>query len=581
MGSFQSHDAWAFVANERAFCVLALLASLACSSNGGGGDSPANTGGQATTGGATSSGGVGVDATNGVGGTTSSTSTAGAEATTNGGVGTANVGAGGNGSGASTTGVGGAATSGVATGSGGVGGTGGGGTGDTVIRTESTYTFRHFPIEAADSFVWNGAENAAMQATSTTFDTVVLENGYLKVTLLPDYGGRVLSIVHKPTGRELLYQNPLGTPYLMYEDIFYYDYLVVFGGIFPSFPEPEHGKYWNQPYTLEVVSESAEAITVRMSRQDDLELVEGVPDAYDVGRTDILVEVDVTLRAGRASLDIDTKLTNTRNSAVPQFEYWTVTTLAPGSTPGETAIPLNTRIVAAMDQVHLLESSWSWFGDAEERVADEVFRWNNLSHFENWVDQGTGFANPKYSANYSGLLNEDEHMGVLRVSDNVQTPGLKLWTFGTQSLSIDINDSSEWLRPTIELWHGVTPEFWDRASMTPNEVKQWSDTYFATLGLSEITAASEYGAVQLTHQESGADTVLTAAATLTLPDQTVRAVLRLDGNVISEQEVVVQATAATTVSATLATSELAPGANFEAEFLQGDTSLLTGQVAIP
>src|SRR5690606_10052441 len=193
----------------------------------GGGDSPANTGGQATTGGATSSGGVGVDATNGVGGTTSSTSTAGAAATTNGGVGTANVGAGGNGSGASTTGVGGAATSGVATGSGGVGGTGGGGTGDTVIRTESTYTFRHFPIEAADSFVWNGAENAAMQATSTTFDTVVLENGYLKVTLLPDYGGRVLSIVHKPTGRELLYQNPLGTPYLMYEDIFYYDYLVV------------------------------------------------------------------------------------------------------------------------------------------------------------------------------------------------------------------------------------------------------------------------------------------------------------------------------------------------------------------
>src|SRR5690606_12974958 len=130
----------------------------------------------------------------------------------------------------------------------------------------------------------------------------------------------ILSVVHKPTGRELLYQNPLGTPYLMYEDIFYYDYLVILGGIFPSFPEPEHGRYWNQPYDFEVVSESEDAVTVRMSRQDDRDVVEGVPEVYGVGRTDVLVAVDVTLRAGSTRLELDTKLTNTRNSAVPEFE---------------------------------------------------------------------------------------------------------------------------------------------------------------------------------------------------------------------------------------------------------------------
>lgn len=48
---------------------------------------------------------------------------------------------------------------------------------------------------------------------------MVLENGILKVTLLPSYGGRILSIIHKPSNRELLYQNPLGTPYLMLEGI--------------------------------------------------------------------------------------------------------------------------------------------------------------------------------------------------------------------------------------------------------------------------------------------------------------------------------------------------------------------------
>src|SRR5690606_15424407 len=154
-----------------------------------------------------------------------------------------------------------------------------------------------------------------------------------------------------------------------------------------------------------------------------------------------LVEVDVTLRAGSTRLELDTKLTNTRSSVVPEFEYWTVTTLAPGSTPGETAIPLNTRIMAAMERVPLLVSSWSWFGDAEERVADEVFTWNNLSYFENWVDQGTAFANPEYNANWSGLINYDNDVGVLRVSDNTETPGLKVWTFGRDSVNIDINDS--------------------------------------------------------------------------------------------------------------------------------------------
>lgn len=53
----------------------------------------------------------------------------------------------------------------------------------------------------------------------------------------------------------------------------------------------------------------------------------------------------------------------------------------------------------------------------------------------------------------------------------VKTPGLKLWTFGKQSLTADVNDSTVWLRPTIEMWHGVTPELWSRGTMTANEVR--------------------------------------------------------------------------------------------------------------
>lgn len=463
---------------------------------------------------------------------------------------------------------------------GGGGTAGGAGSADAVTRKTGSYAFRHFPVETNADGVWSGATTPGSQPVETTYDTVILENGYLRVTLLPSYGGRILSIVHKPTNRELLYQNPLGTPYLMKEGIFYYDYLVILGGIFPSFPEPEHGRYWNQPYDFEVVSESAEAITVRMSRKDDRGIVAGIPARYDVGRTDVQVRLDVTLRAGSAALELDTELTNTRDSVVPSFEYWTVTTLAPGSEPGNTAIPLDTRILADMAQVHLLESSWSWFGSAETRVNGEIFEWDELSYFENWADQGTAFANPRYSANWSGLSNYQNDTSILRVSENELTPGLKLWTFGKQSLSIEVDDSTQWLRPAIEMWHGVTPEFWVRGSLAANEVRSWTDHYFATFELREVTAASEYGAMQLSTRAAGAETTLAVAASLTLPGQELEAVLRLDGAVVAEQELVVEAAKANSLSVNVAADRAEAGAVFEAELLQAGNSLLKGELVL-
>ena len=87
--------------------------------------------------------------------------------------------------------------------------------------------------------------------------------------------------------------------------------------------------------------------------------------------------------------------------------------------------------------------------------------------------------------------------------------------------------------------------------------------------------------VLLTRTESGTDVVLSASSTLTIPGQTVKATLRLDGDVIAEQDVVISGTEATTVSATVPSADVSPGAIFEAELFLGDASLLSGQVALP
>ncbi|MFJ5679746.1 DUF5107 domain-containing protein [Streptomyces sp. NPDC093097] len=46
----------------------------------------------------------------------------------------------------------------------------------------------------------------------TAIDALVIENDRLRATVLPGLGGRIHSLHHKPTGRELLYRNPVVQP---------------------------------------------------------------------------------------------------------------------------------------------------------------------------------------------------------------------------------------------------------------------------------------------------------------------------------------------------------------------------------
>lgn len=55
-------------------------------------------------------------------------------------------------------------------------------------------------------------DNYTRQRTPITYDTVVLENDILKATFMPCLGGRLWSLFHKPSQRELLNRNPVFQP---------------------------------------------------------------------------------------------------------------------------------------------------------------------------------------------------------------------------------------------------------------------------------------------------------------------------------------------------------------------------------
>lgn len=55
-------------------------------------------------------------------------------------------------------------------------------------------------------------DNYTRQRIPITYDSVVLENDILKATFMPALGGRLLSLLHKPSNRELLNRNPVFQP---------------------------------------------------------------------------------------------------------------------------------------------------------------------------------------------------------------------------------------------------------------------------------------------------------------------------------------------------------------------------------
>ena len=109
---------------------------------------------------------------------------------------------------------------------------------DRVSLSWSTVTWStvKYATDTENGFVGGSLDKNTI--VDRTFRTHVLENRYLKVTLVPEFGGRIVSIIYKPTGHEQLYRTEVGVPYGIKAGIFYYDWLMVYGGIFRRFRMP-------------------------------------------------------------------------------------------------------------------------------------------------------------------------------------------------------------------------------------------------------------------------------------------------------------------------------------------------------
>jgi hypothetical protein len=389
--------------------------------------------------------------------------------------------------------------------------------------TGSTVTFIH----------WNYALNSdysvqpfgfQRKKVADTYRVKVIENNYLKVTILPDFGGRILSIYYKPTGHEELYINPVGTPYGRGDGSFYYDWLMVYGGIFPTFPEPEHGKMWLRRWQSSVSAYSQDQVSIRMSITDSLNYPSH-PGKFDNGVTGLACEAIVTVYRGRPVVELSLRLSNPRNERVP-YEYWTCTTLAPGSVPGKTGSPDRSKIIAPITRYEAGWSPGNWLGSP-----GSLYDYSRIDTLSKWTDMGIAYA-VNLNGPFWGVINEENKEGIFRIADNSgKTPGMKFWTWGRSTrTSVDpAVNSSDGRRPYVELWAGHSHSFFTDAYMDPNQVKSWNETYYPAVGLEDVTFANANGAAFLSAAIAGDQVDFTARFFSTWPMENFDYVLELTG----------------------------------------------------
>ncbi|MDT8392703.1 MAG: DUF5107 domain-containing protein [Bacteroidales bacterium] len=373
------------------------------------------------------------------------------------------------------------------------------------IKAQTSYrdtliTWAHFEYTLDEN---NGmATYSTNNIVESQYPGLVIENKYIRLVVMPDFGARIISYYYRPSQHEQLYINPVGTPYGIGEGNFYYNWLMVMGGIFPTFPEPEHGKTWFLPWEWELTEVTGESVTLKMEFKDSINYP-GHPGKFNNGITGVICTSSLVLEKSKASFGLTHSIRNTKAESVA-FEYWTCTTLAPGSEPGNTFTPANSEIIAPIEHVYLKDDWWSWMGLAETPaygLGSHVFEYKNLAHYENWVDMGIAYAYPNIEANYYGVINHENEEGIFRVADNsATTKGMKFWTWGAeQGLNADPTNYYHVARPYIELWSGLSTQFFEDAILSPGEIISFQETYLPTIGMPAVSMVNENGAIHLNH----------------------------------------------------------------------------------
>jgi tetratricopeptide (TPR) repeat protein len=283
---------------------------------------------------------------------------------------------------------------------------------------------------------------------NVTYKAVYLENEYLKITCLPELGGRLHSVYDKTTNREMFHKNSVIKPSM-----------IAMRGAFIS-----GGVEWNagpQVHTVTVLS----PVNVISGTNGDGSAFLEISNLEKSLRTQWTVRV--TLHPGKNFLDEEIRISNTAEAMNPYY-FWNCT-----------AFPQNpgTRFIYPMslgtDHFGLKFFDWP------------VDNGKDLSWTKNYEDASSIFAvNCKYD--FFGAYDVDLDQGIIQVANHNEHSGKKAWTWGQgeygRICQKNLTDSDG---NYIEVQSGPLPTQSDYGNLAPKALISWNEYWYPVHGLGD------------------------------------------------------------------------------------------------
>ncbi|MDF1512873.1 MAG: DUF5107 domain-containing protein [Anaerolineae bacterium] len=373
--------------------------------------------------------------------------------------------------------------------------------GDTVIRltddstltgqttftrttiTIPTYPFANYLSQQTNSYYnisfpvldWTAYNASHPTPVPHNYELLVLENDYLKVTLLPELGGRIYQFIDKTTGHNNFYQNPVIKPTGWGPED--QGWWLAVGGVEWCLPVEEHGYEWGIPWSWSVISSTTGVtITVRDSEQDNR----------------LRAAIDIGLHHDRASLVVAPRIENPTSAPIT-YKFWLNAQIAPGiaNKPGG-----NTELIFNADEVAVhstgdtrLPGAWETITGPDKRITWPEYNGVDYSILHN-LDEWLGFFEyPHAAADFTGVYDHDSNEGVVRVFPSHIARGSKGFSYGWGN-PIHWSNWTDEDSSGVELHGGVAPTFWDSVILYGWDTLSWTEFWYPVGNIGTITRAT-------------------------------------------------------------------------------------------
>ena len=343
-----------------------------------------------------------------------------------------------------------------------------------------------------DIYPYPMMDDLGEEIRTVSYRALVLENEYLRLTVLPALGGHLHSAVDKATGQELFYHNHVVKPGL-----------IALRGAWIS-----GGVEWNFPrgHTVTTIS----PVDSRLVKQEDGAATIWVGDVERKHR--MSWSVGIRLRPGSSLIETEIRLAN-RTPLPHPYYFW-----------ANAAVPArdDMRLIYPATRARTWQGETDWpIHEGRDLSRYDAFRWSADAFMLDSLED------------FFGVYYDDSDSGVVHVANVHDSFGKKYFTWGTAEVgrmwaSLLSDDDG----PYSEIQSG---KFVDQSTfrlLAPHDSQNWIEYWYPVKGIGGFAWANREAAVRISTQEGSTD----IGVVVTRPVQKARVQIAAGERVLHEME---------------------------------------------